>query len=137
MRLVLLFFFVLTFIVTSEGYAGQKSKEYSATQIQVLDNSATMHEHDNGFVFFTSGPVGSEGIPEVISQGDKIVVDGKAVVANIIMVTLILEDMSYAGKVFARKGDVTCVVASTPEDFPGDEERDRLWIHVTKCKPLK
>jgi hypothetical protein len=56
------------------------------------------------------------------------------------LVTEILEDMRYGGKVFARKGDVTCTVVERIEDLPHVDERtwrDRLWIHVKDCEPLQ
>ncbi len=58
-----------------------------------------MLEHDVGWITTTSGPVGSEGIPDVIHYGDTITVEGKAVTANIIKVTEILEDMKYRGEI--------------------------------------
>ena len=120
------------------AYAGSKSRSVMANQVRVLDDSATMLEDDVGFFTTTRGPVGSEGIPKVISKGDRITVEGKTVTANIIKVTYILEDMKYRQKVFARRGDVNCVVASSPQDLPSDsdDERDRLWIYIAKCRPI-
>ncbi|WP_370304038.1 hypothetical protein [Pseudooceanicola sp.] len=90
-----------TILLTSSAAAAlaESAREYSASAVRVLDGSATMLEHDVGWITTTSGPVGSEGIPDVIHYGDTITVEGKAVTANIIKVTEILEDMKYRGEI--------------------------------------
>ena len=124
-------------VVFGTAVAGEKSRDVMATQIRVLNNSAIMMEHDVRLLTTIFRHVGKQGIPDVISKGDQITVKGKTVTANIIQVKFILEDMSYAGEVFARKGDVLCTVASTPEDMPWGEERDRLWINVEQSAPIQ
>ncbi len=115
----------------------ESARDYAASAVRVLENSATMLEHDVGWITTTSGPVGSEGIPDAIRLGDTITVEGRAVTANIIKVTEILEDMRYRGETFARAGEVSCVVASSEENLPRDDERDRLWIHIKNCEPIE
>lgn len=115
----------------------ESTREYSASAVRVLNSSATMHEQDVGWITTTSGPIGSEGIPDVIRRGDTIAVEGKTVTANIIEVTEILEDMTYRGEIFAHAGEVRCVIASSAANIPNDDERDRLWIHITDCEPLQ
>ena len=126
-------------LVTSSATTvfAESTREYSASAVRVLDGSATMLEHDVGWVTTTSGPVGSEGIPNVIRYGDTIIVEGKAVTANIIKVTEILEDMKYRGEVFAHAGEVSCVIASSEANLPKDDDRDRLWIFIKNCKPIE
>lgn len=114
----------------------ESSREYSASAVKVLENSATMLEHDAGWITTTSGPVGSAGIPDVIRSGDTITVEGKTVTANIIKVTEVLEDMKYRGEIFAHAGEVRCVVACSEANLPRDDERDRLWIFIKNCEPM-
>lgn len=113
-----------------------KTTEYRATSIRVLNDSATMYEHKDYLVTTTSGPVGKEGIPEVINIGDVIRVEDEQLQANIILVTEYNTDMKYGGQILARKGDVSCLVVEREADIPSDEERERLWINVVECLPL-
>jgi len=126
-------------LVTSFGATAfaEFARDYSASVVRVLENSATMFEHDVGWITTTSGSVGSEGIPNVIRLGDTITVEGRAVKANIIKVTEILEDMKYRGEIFAHAGEVSCVVASSEASLPRDDERDRLWIYIKTCEPIE
>ena len=53
-----------------------KLEKSEATSIRVKGKSATMlSKHKNYLVTLASGPIGSEGIPEIIQVGD--VVTGK------------------------------------------------------------
>lgn len=117
--------------------SAESKREYTASAVRVLDGSATMLEHDVGWLTTTSGPVGSQGIPDVIQYGDTITVEGKTVTANIIKVTEILEDMRYRGEVFAHSGEVNCVIASSEGNLPKDDDRDRLWIFIRNCEPVE
>jgi hypothetical protein len=116
-----------------------KSKEYTATSVRVKSDSATMYRHKNTFLGVSSGPVGKSGIPERIRIGDAITVDGSTIRVNHIVVTEILTDMSYGGKVFATAGDIHCNIVESLENLPSVDEntsRDRLWINVQDCVPL-
>jgi hypothetical protein len=129
-------FFVQVFSTSS--FAGNDyTREYHAESIRVLRGSAKMRYSDVGFFGTKVGNVGSRGIPEVIHLGDIITVKDRTVEANIIEVTEHLRDMSYGGKLLAKKGDVTCLIVTRKEDFPRDDVRDRVWIQVEHCRPLR
>lgn len=131
---------LLILMVVTIGAAGEKTREYEATAVGVRNNSATMYAHKNYFVTLVSGPVGKEGIPEAIKLGDTITVKDRSLTVKFIFVKEILEDMQWAGKVLARKGDVTCTIVERFQDLPHIDEnqwRDRLWIHVTECEPIR
>ena len=117
---------------------GSTTRKYQVASIRVMNGSATMYADKNYYVTFSRGPVGKEGIPELVKVGDKITVTDRSLTVNHIFVTEILEDMSYSGKVFARNGEVRCVLVERPEDKPGvdDNYRNRQWINITDCKPL-
>lgn len=130
----------ITFALTLgsvEGLASKSVKEYSARSVKVLSNSAVMHYHKDYFITTVSGVVGSEGIPEVINVGDEITVKDQTMKANLIKVVKYLKDMVWQKHVFARKGDIICIIAETEKDFPWNDERDRVWINVEKCLPLR
>lgn len=127
-------------LVAISGSAAEKTREYETSAVRVRNHSATMHAHKNYYVTLVSGPVGKEGIPEVIKLGDKITVKDRSLTVKHIFVTEILEDMKWAGKVLGRKGDVTCTIVERLQDLPHVDEnqwRNRLWIHVTECEPLR
>lgn len=114
-----------------------RTQEYKAASIRVLNQSATMHQHKNYFITQTSGPVGTEGIPEVIKLGDTVTVKGKTILVRHIFVTEILADMKWGAEVLAKKGDVRCVIVESEENLPyGEEKRNRLWIYVEQCVPI-
>lgn len=116
---------------------GEKTREYKAASVRVLNRSATMHYQKGYMMTVVSGIVGSEGIPEVISLGDVIKVKGETLKVNHIFVTEYFVDMKWGKEVLARKGDIDCVIVEREEDVPSDDEdRDRLWIHVKQCKPV-
>ena len=117
--------------------ADDRTREYKAAAVRVLNNSAMMYEHRNYFVTHTSGSVGKEGIPDQIKLGDSVTVKGKTIRVRHIFVTDILEDLKWGGKVLARKGDVRCMIVESEENLPyGDEKRNRRWIHVDNCEVL-
>ena len=123
--------------VSEVSWSDPKSKIYSANEIMVLDDSAVMNQTKDYFVTSRTGPVGKNGIPKSIKKGDKITVKDTTITVNFIQVTYILEDMSYAGQTFAKKGDVSCTLVQSPKDFPEKGDRSRIWIFVEKCKPLR
>lgn len=128
------------FMAVTIGAAAEKTREYEATAVRVRNNSATMNAHKNYYVTIVSGPVGKEGIPEVINLGDKITVKDRSLTVKHIFVTEILEDMKWAGKSLGRKGDIQCTIVERLQDLPHVDEnqwRDRLWIHVTECEPIR
>jgi hypothetical protein len=116
--------------------AQSKTVEFQARAIEVLDDSATMLYHADYWITTVTWPVGKEGIPKVIRLGDVVTVGNRTLVANYIFVTQCLERMEWGGDVLCEKGQTTCTVVERPEDVPSDEERDRQWIYVKKCRPL-
>lgn len=130
--------FVIFGGVATNGSAVEKTREYKAMVVRVKNSSAIMSQHKNYYMINTSGPVGREGIPEVITVGDKITVKGSSLVANHIFVTEVLEDLEWAGEVLALKGDIACTIVERLQDLPyvdEGQERDRLWIYVKECEP--
>jgi hypothetical protein len=95
-----------------------------------------MHYHRNYFVTTVSGTVGTD-LPRMIQQGDVIRVRDSSLRANFIVATEYLQNMIWGGQVLARKGDTKCLVIEKPEDAPRDDNRDRLWINIQKCKILR
>jgi ankyrin repeat protein len=123
---------------TAESSADNRIREYKASSLRVLNQSATMHEDKNYFITQTRGPVGKEGIPEAIKLGDTVTVKGKTIHVKHIFVTDYLAEMKWGGQVLAKKGDVRCVVVESEENLPyGDDKRNRLWIYVEQCQPLQ
>ena len=123
-----------------EGDGDNRTREYQAISIRVKGKSATMYQHKNYFVTVTSGPVGSDGIPEFIQVGDVVTVKDSTIHAQYIFVTEVLEDMKYGNEILSRKGEVHCIIVQSRENLPyvdEHESRDRLWINVKDCEPLK
>lgn len=129
---------LVALVVVSPALAGDKIRESSASAVRILDKSALMHQQRDYWITTRSGPVGSEGIPELIRLGDRITVKGKSLVVKHIYVHEILEDMSYRGESLGRKGDIQCTIVESPDDRPGSEhgKKNRLWIHARKCEPV-
>ena len=131
---------IMVMVLAGPIYAADDTvRYYKALSIKVKTNSATMRYHANYYVTMVSGVVGKEGIPKVISLGDKITVKDRSLTVNHIFVTEHLEDMKYAGEYLARKGQIKCVLVENERDLPHVDERvqrNRLWIHVKDCQPL-
>jgi hypothetical protein len=116
----------------------KRAREYRVNAIRVLNGSAMMNEHRDYVLTQTSGSVGKEGIPDHIKLGDTVTVDGRTIQVRHILVTEILEDLKWGGKTLARKGDVRCMVVETEDDLPyGEEKRNRRWIIVEQCEPIR
>ena len=115
----------------------QKVSESKASEIRVLNGSATMHYQKDYLITMVQGIVGSEGIPEHIAMGDEIQVKDRTLKANHIYVTKCLKEMKWAGEVLCRAGQVTCVVVESPEDRPSQGDRSRLWVYVKECAPIR
>lgn len=113
-----------------------RTTEYKATAVRVVNRSAVMHEHRTG-ILASTGAVGQDGIPDVLKLGDVVTVKGRTVRIRHIFVTEIHEDLKWAGEVLARKGDVRCIAVESEDQVPHNEQkRDRLWIYVPECQPL-
>jgi len=108
----------------NSSYADSDYKEYKVKRIRVINGSAVMNFQDKGLIFDTSGTIGSEGIPEIISIGDVITIKGKTVKVNHIIVT-------------EWKDGVYCTAINSIQDFPNENLRDRLWIYIKKCDPIR
>jgi hypothetical protein len=118
--------------------AGPRVQEYKATSVYVRNQSGTMHEHRNYYVTQTSRVVGKEGIPQVISVGDTVTVAGRAIKVRHIFVRKLLAELRDGSKVVGRAGDMSCVAVESEENLPySDEYRNRLWIHVAECAPVR
>lgn len=131
-------FYVVRMSSKEQHQESKKTREYKVSSVRVMNGSATMYADTNYYVTFRRGPVGTEGIPAVVKLGDVIRVKDRSLTVNHILVTEILEDMSYGGKIFARKGDIRCLLIERLEDRPGDDDNsncNRLWINITDCKP--
>ena len=138
LNFIICFTAFLLHVCPNVSFADDRSMiEYHAKSIKVI-SGARMRYSEVGFFGTKVGDVGSREIPEVINLGDHITIKGKTVQANIIVVWEYLRDMSYGGKLLAKKGQVRCLIAATEEDFPtyGDV-RDRIWIDVDYCLALK
>jgi hypothetical protein len=118
----------------------EQTREYRATSIRVKGKSATMYQHKNYLLTQGSGPVGSEGIPDTIQIGDMVTIGGNTIQVQHIIVTEFLSDMKYGGETLGMKGDIHCTIVQSLDSLPYVEEhkfRDRLWINVKDCDPLK
>jgi hypothetical protein len=96
-----------------------RTRKYQADSIRVKGKSATMYQHKNYFVTMTSGPVGSEGIPEIIQVGDVVTVKDSSIQVQYIFVTEFLVDMKYGSKILGKKGDVHCTIVQSREIVSG------------------
>lgn len=113
-----------------------RTTEYKATAIRVVNRSAVMHEQRSGLLA-TTGPVGREGIPDMLRLGDTVTVKRHTVRIHHIFVTEIHEDLVWAGKPIAKRGDVRCIAVESEDQVPHNEERrDKMWIYVAECQPL-
>ncbi|MFO0719754.1 MAG: hypothetical protein U0319_03385 [Nitrospira sp.] len=120
--------------------SSDRVREYRATSVRVEGKSATMYQHKDYLVTNISGPVGSAGIPEVIQLGDVITVEGNTIQVQYIIVKEFLTDMKYGNEILGKKGDIHCTIVQSLENLPYvDEEksRNRLWINIQNCVPLK
>ncbi len=112
--------------------------EYSrVSEIEVLNDSAVMYFHKYGVITSVTGPVGREGIPQRIRLGDVITVKDRTILVGVIEVTAVLEDIVWQGELVARKGDVLCDIAASPDELPSGRKLSYLWINVTECRPLE
>ena len=129
---------VVLLLVGAPLVSAQSTRVENAEEIIVRNNSGTMHQHKNYFITVISGVVGKEGIPNRIKIGDRVTVEDITITVNHIKVTHVLENISYNGQILARKGEVTCVLVESPEDFPDREDgKSRVWVYVKQCQPLR
>jgi hypothetical protein len=135
--ILLLFSFII--LDVTRANAEPISKIYWANKVAIIDKSAKMmRTHKKFFIFESSGPVGSSGIPEEIQIGDQITVKDVTITVNFIEVTKHLKDLTYLGETIIKKGDVSCAFAENRVDFPSgrDDGRMRVWINASKCMPI-
>lgn len=136
-------FFAVVFMNNGDNKNNNESdqvRKSEATSIRVKGKSATMYQHKNYLVTLASGPVGSEGIPEIIQVGDVVTVKDSTIRVEHIVVTEFLKDMKYGKDVLGKKGDIHCTIVQSLDNLPSVnelEQRDRLWINVKDCEPLK
>lgn len=136
-------FFALVFMNNGDNKnnsEGDQVRKFEATSIRVKGKSATMYQHKNYLVTLASGPVGSEGIPEIIQVGDVVTVKDSTIRVEHIVVTEFLKDMKYGKDVLGKKGDIHCTIVQSLDNLPNVDEhdqRDRLWINVKDCEPLE
>ena len=107
------------------------------SEIEVLNDSAVMYFHKYGVITSVTGPVGREGIPTRIRLGDVITVKDRTIQVGVIEVTAVLEDIVWQGELVARKGDVLCDIAESPDELPSGRKLSYLWINVTECRPVE
>lgn len=115
-------------------------RKSEAASIRVKSKSATMYQRKNYLVTVASGPIGSEGIPEIIQVGDVVTVKDNTIRVARIVVTEFLKDMKYGKDVLGMKGDIHCTIVQSLDNLPYVDEhdqRDRLWINVKDCEPLE
>jgi hypothetical protein len=129
---------ILAFVAFATGASADDStREFTATAVQVLDGSASLHYHTGYLITSVTGDLGGAGIPETIRLGDTISVQDRKLTVHYIYGTECLKRMEWGGEVFCDVGQTYCVAVERPEDVPSDEERDRQWIYVKKCKPIE
>jgi len=129
---------VVLLLVGAPLVLAQSTREGTAEEIIVRNNSGTMYQHKNYFITVISSVVGKKGIPNRVKIGDRVTVEDITITVNYIRVTRHLEDISYNDQILARKGEVTCALAESPEDFPDREDgKSRVWVHVKQCQPLR
>lgn len=123
-------------LASSAAASELKTSKTLVQEVVVLDDSATMYYHDVGWITTTSGTIKSGGFPKQISQGDILSAEGNEIVANIIIVTEVLEDYSGWGMEL-KAGETSCLIVEDEANIPTDEELDRLWVRVDKCLPVQ
>ena len=132
--------FLIVFNGCSEHGENEPSStlETNSTEVEILDNSATMYQQKWRLVWMT-GPVGKVGIPSEVKIGDTITVSGVSMKVGYIKVTHILEDipdyphLSFKGP---KKGDITCVIVESEDDLPNGKDANRIWINAKQCMPM-
>lgn len=135
-------FFAVVFMNNGDNKSNSENDQVrtsKAASIRVKGKSATMYQHKNYLVTLASGPIGSEGIPEVIQVGDVVTVKDGTIKVEHIVVTEFLKDMKYGKDVLGMKGDIHCTIVQSLDNLPYVDEhdqRDRLWINVKDCEIL-
>lgn len=136
--LVLLLFYAANATRPSSA-ADERVREYKAGAVRVVNGSAMMRERRDYLVTEVSGPVGNEGLPDVLRLGDVVTVKGKALKVNHIFVSEYLAEMKWGKEVLAKAGDVKCIVVESEDSLPYRDEqarRNRLWITIEQCRPI-
>jgi hypothetical protein len=126
----------ICFLLPAAADAKQRTKEYQATSISVLENSGTMRYHEDYLITKFTGVIGTIGIPQTIVLVDIIKGKDRTLVVNHIFVTQCLAILKYAGRVLCAQGQIKCLVVERSEDIPSDRDIHRLWITVEHCRPL-
>jgi hypothetical protein len=83
-----------------------------------------------------SGPCDTFTPPSKIALGETFIADGEPHKIGVIIANQAEEDMLTHG-MDIRKGEWTCVAAETLDDIPSDEERERTWLYIRKCEPVR
>jgi hypothetical protein len=69
---------ILAFVAFATGASADDStREFTATAVQVLDGSASLHYHTGYLITSVTGDLGGAGIPETIRLGDTISVQDR------------------------------------------------------------
>ena len=84
---------VVLLLVGAPLVLAQSTREGTAEEIIVRNNSGTMHQHKNYFITVISEVVGKEGIPNRIKIGDRVTVEDITITVNHIKVTHVLENI--------------------------------------------
>ncbi len=107
-----------------------------AEVVEAIDGKVKCLSHRHWFITTVSGPCKTFTPPAKVALGETFVADGDTHQIGVIVAHQADEDMLTYG-MDIRKGEWTCVAAETLEDIPSDEERDRTWLYIRKCAPLR
>jgi hypothetical protein len=107
-----------------------------AQAVAATDGKISCFSHRNWLITTVSGPCDSFTPPATLALGETFVADGKTQQIGVIIANQAEKDMLTHG-MDIRKGEWTCVAAETLGDLPSDEERDRTWLYIRKCQPVR
>ena len=107
-----------------------------AEAVAALEGKVQCLSHREWIITTVSGPCETFTPPAKVALGETFIADGASRRIGVIIANQAEEDMLTHG-MDIRKGEWTCVAAETLEDVPSDEERDRTWLYIRKCEPLR
>ena len=122
------------FLVASKSIA--IAGDVRAEAVAAIDGKVKCLSHRNWLITTVSGPCKTFTPPATVALGETFMADGEARQIGVIIANQADKDMLTHG-MDIRKGEWTCVAAETLENIPSDEERDRTWLYIRKCEPLR
>ena len=122
------------FLTSSTGFVS--AGDVRAEAVAAIDGEVRCLSHRSWLITSVSGPCKTFSRPAKVALGETFVADGQTRRIGVIIANQAEEDMLTYG-MDIRKGEWTCIAAETLDDVPSEEERDRTWLYIRKCEPLR